>query len=152
MNELTEKIESHNRDLEDSAAMMKLIPKKNKQKIKALQDEINKRRGVVIHSSKSGSSQDANKLFTTSKQLIESIATRQQENWDLEERVAFSRNSLSMMATEIVKAMLGQRSDPKLNEMREQAHKYIVRIAEIERMKKKSAKPKKKKVVKQHKQ
>ena len=151
VSDLTEKIESHNRELDDSAAMMKLIPKKNKQKIKALQDEINKRRGVVVHASKSGSTQDASKLFTTSKQLIESIATRQQENWDLEERVAFSRNSLTMMANEIVKVMLGQRPDPKLNEMRQQAHKYIVRIAEIERLKKKSSKPKKKKVVK-HKQ
>ena len=148
INELTEKIEAHNRELEDSTAMMKLIPKKNKQKIKALQDEINKRRGVVVHSSKSGSSQDASKLFSQSKQMIEAIAVRQQENWDLEERVAFSRNSTSMMANEIIKVMFGTKNDPKLEKMKQDAHQYILRIAEIERIKRRKNRPKKKKVSK----
>lgn len=135
---ITAKIEEHNRTLEDASATMKLIPKKNQQKIKALQDEINKRRGVVVHSGKE-SDHDTSKLFSHSKKLIESIASMQQENWDLEERVAFSRNSVAKMANEIVKVMFGVKPDPKTAQMRNTAHQYIMKIAEIERKKKAKA-------------
>ena len=136
VDEITAKIEEHNRTLEDAQATMKLIPKKNQQKIKALQDEINKRRGVVVHSGKENV-HDTSKLFKRSKKLIDGIATMQQENWDLEERVAFSRNSVTKMASEIVKVMFGTKADPKTAQLKNNAHSYIMKIAEIERYKRK---------------
>ena len=143
VDEITAKIEAHNRTLEDAQATMKLIPKKNQQKIKALQDEINKRRGVVVHQGKDGT-HDANELFKRSKKLIDGIATMQQENWNLEERVAFSRNSVTKMATEIVKVMFGTKSDPKTAQLKSNAHNFIMKIAEIERYKRKKANKNKK--------
>lgn len=134
VDELTAKIEEYNRNIEDSNAAKAVINKKLQQKISTIQNEINKRRGIVVQSTKSGSRADSANLFMKSKQLIDSIAKMQESNWELEERVAFSRNSLKIMANEIVKNKFGKVTDSKNNEMYTKSHQMILRIAEIDRI------------------
>ena len=132
IDELNAKIDQHNRDIEDATAAKTVINKKLQQKISALQSEINKRRGIVVRPGKSGTLQNATQLFMESKKLIESIAEKQQNNWELEERVAFTRNSTKMMAKEIVKCMYGKNVDVVNNEMHKKSLEMISKIMKME--------------------
>ena len=134
--ELEQKIAEHDRNIEDATAAKQVIEKKLQQRIWTFQAEINKRKGIVVHAGKNGSRQDSTQLFMESKKLIESIADMQQRNWEMEERVAFTRNSSKMMGKEIVKCMFGKNADIKNNEMHKKSYEMINRIAEIEMFKK----------------
>ena len=133
---LQQKIEEHDRNIEDANATKQVIEKKLQQKIWTFQAEINKRRGIVVHPGKNGTRQDSTQLFMESKRLIESIADIQQSNWEIEERVAFTRNSTKMMSKEIVKCMYGKNADIQNNEMHKKSYEMINRITEIEMFKK----------------
>ena len=133
---LKQKIEEHDRNIEDSNAAKQVIEKKLQQKIWTFQAEINKRKGIVVHPGKNGTKQDSTQLFMESKRLIESIADMQQANWEMEERVAFTRNSTKMMGKEIVKCMFGKNADIQNNEMHKKSYEMINRITEIEMYKK----------------
>ncbi|OHT06562.1 hypothetical protein TRFO_25376 [Tritrichomonas foetus] len=135
--ELTAKIEDYNRRLEDATSSKIVLEKKMHQKVWALQAEINKRRGIVVHSSKTQSRKDSAQLFLESKRLIGQIAEKQQDVWELEERVAFSRNTLVLMASDILKKMLGRCDGKKAEQMRSVAHSIVLELAMIDRQKKK---------------
>ena len=77
--DLSAKIAEYDRKLEDSQSSKVVMEKKTQQKIWALQAEINRRRGIVVHSSKSTSRQDSAELFLESKRLIGEIAKKQEE-------------------------------------------------------------------------
>jgi hypothetical protein len=113
-----------------------VLQKKTSQKICALQAEINKRRGIVVHSSKSGSRKDSAQLFLESKKLIAQIAQKQQEVWELEERVAFSRTSLTLLSNDILKKMFGTDDSLKASQIKLVAQKIILELAAIDRKKK----------------
>jgi len=140
--QLLTEIEGYNRRIEDSSSSKMVMEKKMQQKISTFQAEINKRRGIVVHSSKSAPKEDTAQLFIKSKQLIESIAKLQENVWELEERVAFSRNSMTLMAQEIVKNRIGIASDTKTNQMRSIALQIVLKIAELDREIKSSIKQK----------
>lgn len=138
--DLEAKIAEYDRNIEDANAAKSVITKKMQQKISAIQNEINKRSGIVVQSTKSGSRADSASLFMKSKELIDEIAKLQEKNWELEERVAFSRNSLKMMADEIIKNRYGKGLDPKNKDMYNKSHQIILRIAEIDRLMKEASK------------
>ena len=133
--DLSAKIAEYDRKLEDSQSSKVVMEKKTQQKIWALQAEINRRRGIVVHSSKSTSRQDSAELFLESKRLIGEIAKKQEEVWELEERVSFSKNSVSMLGNEIVKKLLARANGQKLAEMRPAAHRIVVGLAAMDRRK-----------------
>jgi hypothetical protein len=135
------KIAEYNRRLEDASSSEAVLRKKTSQKICALQAEINKRRGIVVHSSKSGTSKDSAQLFLESKRLIAQIAQKQQEVWELEERVAFSRNSVTLLATDIGKKLFGAAGGARVDQIRTVAQKIILEFAGIDRRKSQLLKP-----------
>ncbi|KAH0785347.1 hypothetical protein GPJ56_010758 [Histomonas meleagridis] len=143
--ELQSKIAEYDRKLEDSESSKRVIEKKVHQKIWALQNEINKRRGIVVHSSKTAPRKDSAQMFLESKDLIGQIAKKQQEVWELEERVSFSKNSLVLMAQEIVKKLIGGCDERKAKQMREVSVGIVVSLAEINRKKKEILEKKKNK-------
>ena len=109
------------------------MEKKTQQKIWALQAEINRRRGIVVHSSNTTSRKDSAELFLESKRLIAQIAQKQQEVWELEERVSFSRNSVAILASDIVKKLLAKATPEKFKVMAPAAQKAIVQLAQLDR-------------------
>lgn len=133
--ELESKIDEHNRKLEDATSARVIIEKKFHQKTRALQTEINKRRGiVVIHQDEGGTNLNSAELFFQSKELIGSIAKIQESNWELEERVAFASNSLKRLADEILRIKFGKPQQVK-NDVYKEAHRVILNIAGLEREK-----------------
>lgn len=134
--ELNSKIDEYNRRLEDDTSSKIVLEKKMHQKVWALQAEINKRRGIVVHSSKSASRKDSAQLFLESKNLINDIAKKQQEVWELEERVAFSRNTVSIMSSDILKKLFGKCDSQKVGQMKSVAHGIVIELAQIHRQKK----------------
>lgn len=134
--DLKAKIDDYNRRLEDASSSKIVLEKKMHQKVWALQSEINKRRGIVVHSSKNASKKDSAQLFLESKRMINEIAQKQQEVWELEERVAFSRNTVSMLSNDILRKMLGKCEGKKADQMKAVAHRLIIEIAQMERQKK----------------
>lgn len=134
--DLKAKIDDYNRRLEDATSSKIVLEKKMHQKVWALQAEINKRRGIVVHSSKNASKKDSAQLFLESKRMINEIAQKQQEVWELEERVAFSRNTVSMLSNDILKKMLGKCEGKKVDQMKTVAHRLIIELAQMERQKK----------------
>lgn len=136
MESLNSQIDTCNRKLEDSTASKLVMEKKMHQKIWALQAEINKRRGIVVHSSKTTSRQDSAQLFLESKRLISEIANKQQELWELEERVTFSRHTLKLMAADILKKLIGKLDGQKAKQMTSVGQGIILKLAEYDRKKK----------------
>ena len=124
--ELNEKIDEYNRRLEDDTSSKIVMEKKMHQKVWALQAEINKRRGIVVHSSKSSSHKDSAQLFLESKNLINEMVAKQQQVWELEERVAFSRNSVTMMSADIMKKLFSKCDGQKADKMKAVARDIIM--------------------------
>lgn len=133
MEDLSAKIASYDRKLDDAQSAKAVMEKKTQQKIWALQAEINRRRGIVVHSSNTTSRKDSAELFLESKRLIAQIAQKQQEVWELEERVSFSRNSVAILASDIVKKLLAKATPEKFKEMAPAAQKAIVQLAQLDR-------------------
>lgn len=130
---LRARIEEHNRRLADSQETKAVIERKMQQKIEAFQQEINKRRGVVVRGG--GGRNDSARLFIESKELIEELARKQERAWELEERVAFSRNAVAKMAAELLKVRLGRSAAaPRAFPGYERARDGIVRVAHLERL------------------
>lgn len=136
INDLNTKIDDYNRRLEDATSSKIVLEKKMHQKVWALQAEINKRRGIVVHSSKTASKKDSAQLFLESKRMINEIAQKQQDVWELEERVAFSRNTVSMLSNDILKKMFGKCEGKKANQIIIVAHRLVIEIAQMDRKKK----------------
>jgi chromosome segregation ATPase len=130
---LEEKITESNRRLDDARSSETVLKKKMSQKRLALQTEINKRRGIVVHSSRSTSRGDSAQLFLESKNLIGKMAQKQQEVWELEERVAFSRNTRDLLARDILKRMFAKADGQKAQQTMEVAIKVVLELAEIDR-------------------
>jgi hypothetical protein len=132
---LEAKITESNRRLDDARSVETVLKKKMTQKRLALQTEINKRRGIVVTSSGNTSRGDSAQLFLESKNLIGKLAQKQQEVWELEERVAFSRNSRELLAKDILKRMFAKADGKKGRETVEVALKVVLELAEIDRKK-----------------
>jgi chromosome segregation ATPase len=122
-----------NRRLDDARAVEAVLRKKTAQKRTALQSEINKRRGIVVHSSRTASRKDAAGLFLESRMLIEQLAKRQQEVWDLEERVPFVRNTRDILGRDILRRLFGGAQGEKGQQIGGVALKMVLELAEIER-------------------
>ena len=133
--DLMAKIDDYDRRLEDATSSKIVLERKMHQKVFALQTEINKRRGIIVHSSKTTSTKDSAELFLKSKELIGQIAQKQQDVWELEERVAFSRNTLSIMADDIMKKLMGKCEGKKAEQIQLVGHNILIDLASIERQK-----------------
>lgn len=131
---LREKVAEYDRKLDDAESVRAVIEKKTQQRVSALQTEINRRRGIIVHGSKTSPQRDVAQLFVESKALIAQIAEKQEEIWSLDERVSFSRNSLRLLADDILKKML-RRGGQKTGQMNEVAHNIILTLAVIDRKK-----------------
>jgi hypothetical protein len=133
--ELEAKITESTRRLDDARSAETVLKKKMSQKRLALQTEINKRRGIVVHSSRRAPRGDSAQLFLESKNLIQLMAQRQEEVWELDERVAFTRNSRNLLAKELLKRLFAKVDREKAQQMTEAAIKAVLDIAEIDRRK-----------------
>jgi chromosome segregation ATPase len=132
---LEAKITENNRHLDDARSAETVLNKKMIQKRLALQTEINRRRGIIVHSSRISARGDSAQLFLESKNLIGKFAQKQQEVWELEERIAFSRNTRMLLAKDILKRMFAKADPQKGQQMVEVAMKVVLEMAEIERKK-----------------
>jgi hypothetical protein len=129
-------ITDYNRRLDDASSADTVMKKKISQKVSALQTEINKRRGIVVHSSRRTTGADSAQLFLESKRLIQDLATAQQDVWEVEERLAFSRNSLDLLAGDLVKKILGRFDPAKAAQTTTAAKEIVLRLAAMDRDKK----------------
>jgi predicted nucleic acid-binding Zn-ribbon protein len=135
--DLQTRITDYNRRVDDASSADAVMKKKTSQKVSALQTEINKRRGIVVHSSRRRTSgTDAAQLFLESKRLIQELATKQQDVWELEERVPFARNSLELLAADLVKRLLGKLEPAKAAQTAADAKEIVLALAGMNRQKK----------------
>jgi hypothetical protein len=132
---LRRRVTEYGQRLDDAAASETVLRKKAAQKVWALQTEINKRRGIVVHSSRAASRADSAQLFLESKTLIAELAAKQQEVWELEERVAFSRNALDLLGSDLVKRIIGGVEGPAAPQMALVAKRIVEELASIDRQK-----------------
>ena len=136
MNDINLKIEEYDRNLEDAHSSKIIMEKKLHQKIWAIQAEINKRRGIIVYSTSKTTKSDSTNMFLESKKLIEQITKKQQEVWELEERASFSKNSLVLVAKEIVNSLISNKDNSiKTQKIKSISQNILLNIAKMERLK-----------------
>jgi hypothetical protein len=91
-----------------------------------------------VHSSRRASRGDSAQLFLENKNLIAKMAVGQQDVWELEERVAFARNSRDLLARDIIKKMFAKAEGQKAKQMTDVAFKVVLELAEIDRRRRRS--------------